>query len=138
MARGTVNVPGAGLAKQNEALVALVKSLEELQNMLAGIPEGTTVAEYIKENFKDIDPEDFGAASREHDHTIDNISDFPTSMPPTAHDHAASSVTAGTFAGQVVANASGQTPGTYLVRNSKLSASEETPTVNGQICWQYE
>ena len=28
-----------------------------------------------------------------------------------------------------------QTPGTYLVRNSKLSTTEETPTVNGQICW---
>lgn len=31
-----------------------------------------------------------------------------------------------------------QTPGDYLVRNSKLSATEEQPTVNGQICWQYE
>lgn len=56
----------------------------------------------------------------------------------TGHTHAASDITAGTFAGQVVASASGQTPGTYLLRNSKLSATEETPTVNGQICWQYE
>lgn len=54
------------------------------------------------------------------------------------HTHAASAVTAGTFAGQVIANSGGQTPGTYLIRNQKLSASEETPTVNGQICWVYE
>ena len=53
------------------------------------------------------------------------------------HSQAASTITAGTFAGQVVANASGQTPGTMLVRNSKLVSAEETPTVNGEICWVY-
>ena len=53
------------------------------------------------------------------------------------HTHAASKVSAGTFAGQVVANASGQTPGTMLLRNSKLVSAEETPTVNGEICWVY-
>lgn len=56
----------------------------------------------------------------------------------TGHTHSASDITAGTFAGQVVAAANGQTPGAYLIRNSKLSATEETPTVNGQICWLYE
>lgn len=54
-----------------------------------------------------------------------------------SHNQAASTITAGTFAGQVVANASGQTPGTMLVRNSKLVSAEETPTVNGEICWVY-
>lgn len=54
------------------------------------------------------------------------------------HTHAASQVTAGTFAGAVIANSGGQTPGSYLVRNQKLSATEETPTVNGPICWLYE
>ena len=53
------------------------------------------------------------------------------------HTHEASKISAGTFAGQVVANASGQTPGTMLVRNSKLVSAEETPTVNGEICWVY-
>lgn len=56
----------------------------------------------------------------------------------TGHTHAASDITGGTFAGQVAAAASGQAPGAYLIRNSKLSAAEETPTVNGQICWLYE
>jgi hypothetical protein len=54
------------------------------------------------------------------------------------HGISASQVSAGTFAGQVVANSEGQSPSTYLLRNSKLSATEETPTVNGQICWLYE
>ena len=53
------------------------------------------------------------------------------------HTHEASKISAGTFAGQVVANASGQTPGTMLVRNSKLVSAEETPAVNGEICWVY-
>ena len=52
----------------------------------------------------------------------------------------------GTFAGQVVANASGQTPGNMLVRNSKLlSASTfdavtdwSTHITNGEIVWRYE
>lgn len=57
---------------------------------------------------------------------------------PSAHNHLANEITAGTFGGQVVANADGQSPSTYLVRNQKLSATEETPTVNGEICWVYK
>ena len=53
------------------------------------------------------------------------------------HTQSASKISAGTFAGQVVANASGQTSGTMLLRNSKLVSAEETPTVNGEICWVY-
>ena len=45
---------------------------------------------------------------------------------------------AGTFAGQVVANSSGQTHGTSLLRNSKLVSADTNPTVNGEICWTYE
>ena len=73
-----------------------------------------------------------------HTHTKSQISDFPTSMAPTAHNQAASTITAGTFGGQVVANASGQTPGTSLLRNSKLVSADTNPTVNGEICWTYE
>lgn len=62
----------------------------------------------------------------------------PSSFTPSAHNQAASTITAGTFAGQVVANSSGQATGTYLLRNSKISASEENPSVNGQICWVRE
>lgn len=57
--------------------------------------------------------------------------DIPTS-------HSAGSITAGTFAGQVVASASGQSPSVSCLRNSRLSATEENPTVEGEIVWQYE
>ena len=53
------------------------------------------------------------------------------------HTHEASKISAGTFAGQVVANASAQTPGTSLLRNSKLVSADTTPTNNGEIFWTY-
>lgn len=40
--------------------------------------------------------------------------------------------------GELFAGESGQAPGKYLVRNQKISATEETPNVEGEICWQYE
>jgi len=55
-----------------------------------------------------------------------------------SHTQAASTITAGTFAGQVVANASGQAAGTSLLRNSKLVSSDTNPTVNGEIFWTYK
>jgi len=54
------------------------------------------------------------------------------------HTQAASTITAGTFGGQVVANASNQTPGTSLIRNTKLVSADTTPTVNGEINWTYK
>lgn len=55
-----------------------------------------------------------------------------------ANKPSAAAVTAGTFAGQVVANASGQAAGTSLLRNSKLVSADTNPTVNGEICWTYK
>lgn len=66
------------------------------------------------------------------------MTDDLDSKANTSHTQAASTITAGTFAGQVVANGSGQTPGTSLLRNSKLVSAETNPTVNGEICWTYE
>ena len=45
---------------------------------------------------------------------------------------------AGTFAGQVVANSSGQTYSTSLLRNSRLVSADTNPTVNGEINWTYK
>ena len=56
----------------------------------------------------------------------------------SSHNQAASTITAGTFAGQVVANSSGQTYSTSLLRNSKLVSADTNPTVNGEICWTYK
>lgn len=49
-----------------------------------------------------------------------------------------SDIGGGTFGGQVVANSSGQTPGTSLLRNSKLVSADTNPTVNGEINWTYK
>ena len=57
---------------------------------------------------------------------------------PAEHTHAASDITGGTFAGQVAANSNGQDPVSYVLRNQKLSATEETPTANGALCWHFE
>ena len=67
--------------------------------------------------------------------SYNDLTNKPSSFTPASHTQAASTITAGTFGGQVAANSSGQTPGSYLIRNSKVSATEENPTVNGQICW---
>lgn len=64
-----------------------------------------------------------------------DLKDKPDAFPPSAHDQAASTITTGTFAGQVAASASGQTPGSYVLRNQKVSSTAENPTVNGEICW---
>lgn len=49
---------------------------------------------------------DVGASPTGHKHSKADITDFPTTMTPTAHNQAASTITAGTFAGKVQANAS--------------------------------
>lgn len=56
----------------------------------------------------------------------------------TVSSISASKVTAGTFAGQVVANSTYQSPTTSLLRNSKLVSTDTNPTVNGEIYWIYE
>lgn len=55
-----------------------------------------------------------------------------------SHTQAASTITAGTFTGAVVAQTSSQTPGTSLLRNSKLVTADTNPSYNGEICWTYE
>lgn len=54
------------------------------------------------------------------------------------HTQAASTITAGTFAGAVVAQTTSQTPATSLLRNSKLVTADTNPSNNGEICWTYE
>lgn len=68
-----------------------------------------------------------GKANTSHTHTKSQITDFPTSMTPTAHNQAASTITAGTLGGQVLANASAiSTLGTAQVRNIYAGTSDMT------------
>lgn len=68
-----------------------------------------------------------GKANTSHTHTKSQITDFPTSMTPTAHNQAASTITAGTLGGQVLANASATaTLGTAQVRNIYAGTGDMT------------
>lgn len=76
----------------------------------------------------------------------DHVHPTDTSRAAASHTHTASQVTAGTFAGAVVANSSGQTAGNKLIRNSKLLDATTYDAVtdwsehltNGEIAWRYE
>lgn len=70
--------------------------------------------------------------------SYNDLTDVPSTFTPASHTQAASTIKAGTFAGQVVAYSSGQTYSTYLLRNTRLASAETDPSVNGQICWTYE
>lgn len=78
-----------------------------------------------------------GAGTSDFSGSYNDLTNKPTIPSAYTHPstHAASMISAGTFAGQVVANSSGQAPGTSLLRNSKIVAEETTPTVNGEIFW---
>lgn len=76
-------------------------------------------------------------ASRHASGGGDPITPADIGAAAASHNQAASTVTAGTFAGQVVANSSGQTYGTYCLRNTRLASADTNPTVNGEICWTY-
>lgn len=57
-------------------------------------------------------------ANATHKHTKSDITDFPSTMTPSAHNQSASTVTAGTLGGKVVANATAvATLGDKQVRN---------------------
>lgn len=78
-----------------------------------------------------------------HTHTVSEITNFPTSITPTAHNQAASTITAGTLGGQVLANATATaTIGTAQVRNIYAGTSDmvagTTPLTTGTIYIVYE
>lgn len=65
-----------------------------------------------------------------------DLTDVPVAFPPYSHQHSPSQIHTGTFGGEVVANAAGQTPGNMAIRNSKMVLTEEDPTVDGEIVWK--
>lgn len=68
----------------------------------------------------------------------DDLQGKPEVFPPSAHTQSANTITGGTFAGQVEAPSGGQNPGADCLRNSKLSNTGESPTVNGQVVIGYD
>ncbi|MBQ9733334.1 MAG: hypothetical protein IJV74_03765 [Clostridia bacterium] len=69
---------------------------------------------------------------------IDGITVNSIGAAAASHTHAASTITAGTFAATGVKAAAG-TDYTYeRLRNMSLNAAETNPTENGAIAWTYE
>lgn len=78
-----------------------------------------------------------------HTHTKSDITDFPTSMTPTAHNQSASTISAGTLGGKVLANATAEaTLGDSQVRNIYAGTSDMTAGTSnlatGSIYIMYE
>lgn len=72
--------------------------------------------------------------------TTSDVTIASSTAVKTAYDKADAAMpkTGGTFTGTVKAGGEGyQGPGTYLLRNTRLAASDTAPTVNGEICWTY-
>lgn len=106
--------------------------------------------------WQEVTPANIGAAATSHgnhvpateaannarflrnDNTWQTVTPANIGAAASSHNQAASTITAGTFAGQVVANGGGQAAGTSLLRNSKLVSADTNPTVNGEICWTYK
>ena len=104
---------------------------------------GDNLDECIQKIPEEITPSSIGASEIGHKHTKSEISDFPSTMTPSAHNQAASTITAGTLGGQVVANATSvATLGTKQVRNIYAGTSELTSGTSslpaGDIYVQYE
>ena len=82
-------------------------------------------------------------ASGAHKHTKSDISDFPSTMTPTAHNQAANTITAGTLGGQVKANAAAaKAIGTAQVRDIYAGTTDmvagQTPLTAGVIYFFFE
>lgn len=68
---------------------------------------------------------------------INVLKDLVEVLPAANGNIEASSVTGGTFGGQVTAHINHQIPTASLLRNSKIVSTETNPTVNGEIFWIY-
>lgn len=84
---------------------------------------------------------DVGAAATSHTHTKSQITDFPTSMAPTVHNQAASTITTGTFNSTATYAKSGTDYTTYRIRNSAANTTAmtagSTALTNGNVYLQY-
>lgn len=114
MALGTVNVPPK---PKHTHTSADISDFTEKVNTLAAEQVGKT-------------------EPKSHSHAYSDITDKPSTFTPEAHNQAASTITAGTFAGAVVA-ADDTAYTTYKVRNGALVSSKPSSIVNGRLAHVY-
>ena len=84
-----------------------------------------------------------GASQPGHTHSQSDITDFPSEMTPSAHNQAASTITAGTLAGKVQANASAAATVTTAQVRDIYAGTEDmtagtTALASGTLYFVYE
>ena len=119
--KGTVNAPGSGgnAKKLQEAADAAQKAAENAASAADAAKKAAEEAAKAAENAQKV--------AEEAKTAVDNI-DVSGYMPKTG----------GVFEGIARAGNDYQPKEEYLLRNIKLSAAEEVPTVEGAIHFQYE
>ena len=133
-------LPAAAAALANEkAPINHSHSYEDLSNKPTIPTKLSELTEDASHRIVTDDEKNTWSSKSNFSGSYNDLSDKPTIPSAYSHPstHPASMIAAGTFAGQVVANSSGQAPGTSLIRNIKLVAEEATPTVNGEIFFVY-
>lgn len=108
---------------------AIVKVIldTDLNNAYVQNPDTNT---YLESRFEN-------KAKKEHKHTKSEITDFPTSMTPTAHNHSASEITSGTLA--VARGGTGVTSNPSMLTNlgsttaASVFAASPRPGVTGTL-----
>lgn len=126
--KGTVNAPGSGgnVKKLQEAAAAAQRAAENAAKDASNAKKAAEDAASAASNAQNT-ANDAKTAAENAQNTVNNI-DLSGYMPKTG----------GTFEGVTKAGDSYQAKGEYLLRNIKLSAEEETPAVEGAICFQYK
>ena len=105
-------------------ILNVTQNLESLKEIVADLPTAVTIDATLTKTGQAADAKAVG--------------DALATQASVSHEQAASTITAGTFAGAVVANSASQSPSTSLLRNSKLATEDTAPAHNGEICWTYE
>ena len=98
-------------------------SIESLISAINAMPNAITIDSTLTQSGKAADAKATG--------------DALAGKAASSHNQSASTITAGTFAGQVVAKSTTQAPATSLLRNSKLVTTATNPANNGEIYWTY-
>jgi len=142
---GQINTHNASSSSHADIREQLSDKADKIHGNHVPSIETTNNAKFLRNDntWQTVTPANIGASDIDHKHTKSEITDFPTSMTPTAHNQGANTITAGTFAGSVMANSTSTASlGTAQVRNIYAGTSDLTPgsspLTTGTLYFLYE